>query len=349
VVARNDRKPEVQHYVPKLLLRNFGVAGKGKELQLHVFDKQKRRSFQTSIDNIAAERAFYDLDLHGEVRSVEPLLSSMESEAKQVIEKLISERDLSCLSEEERSWFAIFLAVQRTRTRHFRETIRDSDQQFVQLLKTRGIDPNNVSNYRPLSGEEEVKRFSSVFMMRSLPEFAAQMLHKKWILMEAHPGSTFIIGDNPISLHNDQDFGFFGNLGLGVEGIQIHLPLTPTLTLALWCPKLADQITSGFQRGCSSLKNYDALMTLGNNIDRDAVLAGKKKAIEIIERTRPIAESIQLGRPVPCVAENMDFFNSLQARWAERFVMSSRSDFGLVERMLREFPHAHKGPRMRVN
>ena len=54
-------KAENQHYVPEMLLQNFAVAGRGKEPQLHVFDKQTGRTFRTAIKKVVAERAFYDL------------------------------------------------------------------------------------------------------------------------------------------------------------------------------------------------------------------------------------------------------------------------------------------------
>jgi hypothetical protein len=52
---RTDNKPEVQHYVPKFILRNFAD---DKE-QLHVFDKSTGRKFRPNLKNIAGERNFY--------------------------------------------------------------------------------------------------------------------------------------------------------------------------------------------------------------------------------------------------------------------------------------------------
>ena len=52
---RDDEKPENQHYVPKMLLRNFCISNTE---QIYVYDKWERRSFQTNIKNISCERDF---------------------------------------------------------------------------------------------------------------------------------------------------------------------------------------------------------------------------------------------------------------------------------------------------
>lgn len=346
-MARVDGKPENQHYVPRLLLKNF-VTGEAKDAQIYVYDKRNKRSFLTNISKIAAERAFYDLNLKVGVLSFESALSEMETKSRAAITKIVAEETLSTLNDEDKAWLAIFLACQRTRTRHFRESIMDSDRQLAALLTDRGINPQEIENYKPLSGEEEVKRFATTFMIRSLPEFAAQMLYKKWVLMRADPRSVFLIGDNPITLHNDQDFGPYGNIGLSVAGIQIHLPLSPNLTLALWCPSLADQIPEALKQTEKSLKQLDAILTLGQNVNVAKVREAQTKLRAAVTRLRPDALALESGRPLQCEGANMDFFNSLQILWAERFVMSRGPEFPLVERMLRESPDLQKGPRMRV-
>lgn len=347
-MTRFDGKIEIQHYVPRMLLSNFALSGNSKEPQVYVYDKHRKRVFRTNVANVAAERAFYDLDVAEGVVSAEPALSEVESKARSTIEKIVLEETLGSLTDEDRSWLAIFLAAQKTRTRHFRESILDSDKQLVQFLRDRGADPQKIKNYKPFTDEEEVKTFSTIFMIRNLPELAGHMLNKKWVLMRANPGSNFIIGDNPITMHNDLDFGPRGNLGLAVQGIQIHLPLSAKLTLALWCHSLADQISTGYDQAEKTVRTFDALLALGNNIDRQAILARKEQAIKIAKRLRADADSLKFGYPMQCNEDNMDFFNSLQARWAERFVMGSDRNFDIVERMLKDFPHSQRGPRSQV-
>ena len=53
---------ELQHYVPRFLLKNFA---KGKKPQIFVYDKSNDKQFKTNIKNIAAETGFYDIKVDG--------------------------------------------------------------------------------------------------------------------------------------------------------------------------------------------------------------------------------------------------------------------------------------------
>ena len=44
------------------------------------------------------------------------------------------------------------------------------------------------------------------------------------------------ISDNPLVMHNQKDFGPYGNIGLAVPGIEIYYPLSPNTILAYMCP-----------------------------------------------------------------------------------------------------------------
>ena len=46
-MARNDQKPEVQHYVPRVLLKNF--AGGQKDGPVYAFDKHAGKRIPTPV------------------------------------------------------------------------------------------------------------------------------------------------------------------------------------------------------------------------------------------------------------------------------------------------------------
>ena len=85
---------KIQHYVPKFLLRNFGL---GKKDQVWVYDKQTARSFPTNAKNVASENAFYDFEIGGETYSLESSLSKIESQAKPVVERIMDDDSVSSL------------------------------------------------------------------------------------------------------------------------------------------------------------------------------------------------------------------------------------------------------------
>ena len=67
------------------------------------------------------------------------------------------------------------------------------------------------------------------------------LLSKAWYLLETRPEHPFYVSDNPVVLENRNDFGVYGNIGLAVPGIQIYLPLSSTLMLAMYCPSIREQ------------------------------------------------------------------------------------------------------------
>jgi hypothetical protein len=112
-----------QHYVPKLLLRNFASnlpAKRGKE-RIYVFDREKKCSFNPNIKNIAAEFGYYDLELPDGKVSFEDHLSKLETRATDVIEKIKKERSLARLDQDDWAWFAIFCANLFSRGQSHRE------------------------------------------------------------------------------------------------------------------------------------------------------------------------------------------------------------------------------------
>src|SRR5438105_3194540 len=77
IMARRDGRPEVQHYVPKLLLRNFSYDG--SESAFYVFDKHSRKELPgpTSISKICGERRYYEAYFQDERVSIEGPLSEL--------------------------------------------------------------------------------------------------------------------------------------------------------------------------------------------------------------------------------------------------------------------------------
>jgi hypothetical protein len=54
------------------------------------------------------------------------------------------------------------------------------------------------------------------------------------------------------------------------------------------------------------------------------------------------------GRPVSSTEDNMDYYNSLQTSFANRYVVCQQGDFELARRFNREYPASRRGRRMRA-
>lgn len=72
---RTDGKPEIQHYVPKFILRNFADSRE----QLHVYDKLTGEKFRPHLKNIAGERNFYVVEDGEGTADFEPIYTKIES------------------------------------------------------------------------------------------------------------------------------------------------------------------------------------------------------------------------------------------------------------------------------
>ena len=99
---------QLQHDVPKFLLRQFG---KGKKDHFRVMDKQTGRKFSFSASkkaliSVAAEYGMYDFEFMGQPVSIEPNLASLESKAAESIARLSREEKFDLADPMERATLA---------------------------------------------------------------------------------------------------------------------------------------------------------------------------------------------------------------------------------------------------
>ena len=81
---------QLQHYVPRFMLRRFG---KGRKEHVHVLDKQSGHCFSFSasrkaVISVAAEYGMYDFDFMGEPVTIEPGLADLETKAAGCVRRI---------------------------------------------------------------------------------------------------------------------------------------------------------------------------------------------------------------------------------------------------------------------
>jgi len=280
---------------------------------------------------------------------MEASLSDLESNAAPAFQKVRDSRWLGVLSGEERVWIAVFAAAQRLRVRNLREAMKHFDAGVVERIRQLGGDPNAVKGFQPFRNEEEVRHFSLGFLAKAMPAIATLILSKRWLLFETSRTCPFWLSDNPITMYNHEDFGPYGTIGFAVRGIQIHLPLSPTLTLGFWCPSLEDLFREAVSRlSTSTAKLEDIAGTVGSGVDPkldEHIARGRRSLAGLAE----VLKGMQAGTTVPCDAGNVQFFNWLQLAWAERYLMSASEDWSLARGMLSDHPDLRKGSRFRLD
>lgn len=326
---------KVQHYVPQFLLRNFG---NGKKDQLNVFDKHNGRSFPTNAKNVASESRFYDFRLGEQESTLEPFLSKLEGEMKPLLEKILDQDSVAFLSDGERHLVAEFLAIQFTRTKAFREQLTDLPKKMGEILVSRfgsKIDTfPQLQEFIEAQDANDIKIQAAQFIATAPREFGPHFLNKDWFLVATSRKDPFIIGDNPLALQNSHDTGWFGNLGLAVKGIEIYFPISPSRALAIWCPSHKEKIIG-------ALNQLRYLRSISPTIVSENI-----KNPDGIEK---LGQAVLSGVPLKYDNNNVRNFNSLQVRYAERFLFSSVDDFALPKEMLNAHPSLRNGMRMKYS
>jgi hypothetical protein len=319
-----------QHYVPRFLLKNFTH---GKKQQIFVYDKSNDKCFKTNIKNVAAENAFYDINVPNGFLTLEPSLAHLEADASGVIKKLMAERSIRALKKEEVAILAMFLAVQFVRTREHRLRFEHLKNLFIQKLREIGAKEENILGFKQGPSGFTENKFIGIKSVFNAKEFMPYFLNKAWVLFETSRKCPFYISGNPLTLHNELDHGIYGNLGLAVRGIEIYLPISTTLSLGLLCPTISEE----FHKAHEQIKILDQMAP-------GLVDSAMNRPIA----ARAFCEGLVNGTPVKISEENVKLLNSLQIVYSSRFVYCETDSFELVGKMLSDNEKYREGLKMTI-
>lgn len=336
-----------QHYVPKFILRQFLSEQDGERVA--VYDKHDDKTFVTSTKNIMAERRFNDFAFDDEyMASFEPVACRAEDAMFPAYRQVIEERRLDGTPEQTGA-LAMLLAFQFVRTKANRQMWADMEALIVDVVESSGgrmQDVNGWDDWKPAT-EDTLKRDHLTSIRHSLLEFAQIIAEKDFLLAEASPGRSFYLGDNPVALANDNDFGPYGNIGLALPGIQIYLPLTSELMLCAWCPTILGEIGDRLSASKSEGRGEALKRVMAGQLT-PAQMKAVIEQIEVLEAPHEaMLTAVAEGRPIASTGDNMDYYNSLQTRSATRYIVCQQADFKLARRFNLEHPSHRQGYRLR--
>jgi hypothetical protein len=347
-MTRSDNKPEVQHYVPRMLLKNF--ANGDKDGQVYAFDKHQgnRLPAKTAIRNLCGERNFYAAEgANGQV-SIEQALSELEGQVDPVLQRILDEQSLANMTVEQRELLALFVAVQFMRVpmmhetqRHIVEAVQDRSQKVYPNAK-------GLEEFGVLLKKNSIKLGAMKHIAESAVGYTRILSLHRWTLFRTSVQDPFWISDCPVVMHNDRKFGPYGNIGLALPGIQIYMPLSPTLILTIWESSLVDDFRNNHEKGQETLQKLKAALATGK-VDRHQAQALVDQYEAQLPHLAAIVTAFQNGGTVDASDENVTFSNSLQYSWSYRFIMCNSGTFGLAERMSRERPDLKTGLRPRTD
>ena len=227
---------KIQHYVPRLYLRNFSAINKDK-CYIFCFDKVEEKVFRVKTENVAAESYFYDMD-KGKNQIIEKALGRLESIFNQAYNKLLQTENLDSLSNPEKAAIAYFVAVQELRTREFRDSIKNMTRQLRERLSGYKMTEAFKKQLDSVQGEKFAKVMQLDFLIDKAPRFAKIIGAMKWIFLLNETELPYWLSDHPINRHNDIDQSPYGNLGLASIGIQMYFPLSTRVSLLFCDPAL---------------------------------------------------------------------------------------------------------------
>lgn len=313
---------QLQHYVPKFLIKQFGT---GKPPYVHVYDKHLDKRFKLATNEdakipVAAEKGMYDFEFMGTPVSMEPALSELESEAAECIQRIVRDGELHPSDAREKQTLALFIVVQMIRTR---ATLEANSDVFGRMRKWFGAQGAPDAFFAPDphvgGGENAEKAFIARQLSNAHTDYAPSLVGKDWLLLGTRESEPFLLSDHPVVMHNDVERPGRGNLGINVYGIQIYIPLTPTCALGLWCPSLLKAVSNGVSKMAALREPHPFSDTDSRNN---------------LRRARETLHAFRNNLPLQYEPDNVLHLNSLQVSHAERFVFSSTGDFALVEEMI---------------
>lgn len=335
------QKTQVGHYVPQVLLKNFSFSKKG-ERYVFAFDKHAERTFAPNIARIVAERGFYEIEVDGNKMSFEAIFSDLEGMAAPVLKKLIENENLTCLTPEDSETLLVFIAFQYWRVKKQREVFKGLNEDMCEHIKRMGHDPEKVDGFKALT-EEEVKAFTIKQIPKMISVVSELLRAKNCILFKAPSSNPLYIGDHPVTLHNDKDFGFYGNIGFAVPGIQIYMPISSRLAIGFWCTDIQKDLEQQWAEQDRLALNLRAKLLLGQNIDKKKI----EKTLEIYEmqlkERKKFLQAVEKGSHLAVPTDTVTFLNSLQVAWSHRYVMCETESFDLAKKMIADNESHRKG------
>lgn len=333
-----------QHYVPRFMLKQF-LSDQKKEL-VSVYDKQSDVSFRASLKNVMSERKFHDFRFDDYEVSFEDAMGKIESNIVPFYQKVISSEVLD-FSPDELSAVSFLIAFQFLRSKTSRYRYAQMEEGIRSKVEAMGRSMDDVEGWEPLN-EDRLKMLHLGFMKENIGYFAKTILNKDFFITKAKQGRSFYVSDNPVVLHNDNDFGPYGNLGFSVTGIQIYMPITSKLAICAFCPSISENLKKEADHHNDYVKRE--ALSLALKYPEKQTEAKRFISDNVINFDDiPLIKAIKTGKPMEATDQNMDFYNYLQTAFSSRFIVCPDANFAVAKDVLRKSPHLRQGVTMKFN
>jgi hypothetical protein len=306
------------HYIPTFYLNGF--VDPNNKPYIWVYEKGNPNVIKASARDIGVQKHFYSFPTpEGEVdsESFEELFEKIENGVAPIFQKIRAQENLN---DEERSWFATFLAFIFTRVPNYRENVeRLSAEVMKESLMMSAAHPEglksmmkrfeqktgqeidvSVEDYQKflLDGQYDIvpKPELSLKMVILAVEFVPIFYHMKWVFLRATGEYKFVTSDNPLYYDDPtHDPRSFYGVGLLNKNVEITFPISKDLALvASW------KDTKGYVPARNSLVKAVSRTTV-ISASRFVFSSAKSEAINrLVQRNKgsaPRLAAASLGKP----------------------------------------------------
>ena len=311
--------PRFHHYVPRHLINQF----KDENGFVHAFNKETSKTFPVK-SRIFAENEFNTFQIGEYSVSFEGFATELEQLYLPALRKLWDGKRIVELSPKEQGDILLFMSFQFLRTADFR-------QRFVEMQNVIRDRVIAIADGRPIStnldpiSDNELKMWSHEQIRKNVIDFAEALTDRHLFLIESPKQSSFILGDSPVVLNNDNRYKLRGNYGWNSTGIQIYLPVSTKYCLAVWCPATLGKLGRELQEIESKLKTLSIMMN------------DRQKALASLQLTEPmfldhktyvekIYRSVMMDQHVIASHEEMIIHRQLQFDSARRIVAANSAE-----------------------
>ena len=235
-----------QHYVPRTYLSPF----MGDDNRIRVFDIVRAKEYRTSLNNVAVEGHYYDLEIDGVDVSVENWLAQLEAEVAPVIKRLLADpSSIEALTLGEEFALSRFVVALIFRTPAFREwedsrvnTVVHQIKEIVEnsLIHEHGCKAgkdkfselkDNPTHWWLGMGEAPQAGDTSAYMLGETQGFANLIWAAPWRIGRAVGSLKLYASDNPASRYLPPIRPWWE--GGAFASHEYYLPLSPDVLLKI--------------------------------------------------------------------------------------------------------------------
>ncbi|MCP9836129.1 DUF4238 domain-containing protein [Cyanobium sp. N.Huapi 1H5] len=262
--------------------------------QVFVYDKKTEKRYKTAVVNAASERDFNSVRIGEQTVNYEILFQEADNRLAIAIQELSCRRSLLQVDEQVVDDLAALVATQLVRTKIMRTSPMELSNQLSDWLDAQGLDRSQVID----DAAARKIAFAKLFELDQI----VKLLRKKNIVLLVSETGGLCISDNPVVMNNSFPYG---RIGLDAPGIEIYFPVSPHISLALYCPSIHEILS-------------------------EAINANHPRPAPKEEFSYRLNNSLELGEPLVIDDRYCMALNELQVLQSSRFLYSSNEDFGFA-------------------